>query len=257
MLELGWIDSHAHLTASEYDEDFDQVVANAKDAGVSKILLICCSLPEATRALELARNDTYFDVAVGFHPENIHEYTEADWNKLEKIGQDERVVAIGEIGLDYYWKQDDKEFQRACFIRQIELANRLQKPILIHSRDAHQDTYETLIAHPPIHKGILHCYSGSSEMAKKYLDLGMYISLAGPVTFKNAVQPKENAIIIPLDRLFIETDCPYLTPHPLRGKRNEPAYIQYTAQLICELKQVSEDELQTALSENYITLFCK
>ncbi len=249
-----WLDSHAHIASSEF-EDLDTIVRESRNNGVEKILIICCSLKEAKKAIIAARNDENLDVAVGFHPCDVHDLNTGHWAELEELVCDEQVVAVGEIGLDYYWNSETAEIQKMAFIRQIELANKVNKPIIVHSRDAIMDTYELMQRYPATKSGVLHCFSSSSEMAMKFVDLGYYISLAGPVTFKNAKTPKEVATIVPFEKLLIETDCPYLTPHPFRGKKNIPSYVALIGQEICKLRGISEDYFQIILNENYNRLF--
>ena len=165
------------------------------------------------------------------------------------------MVALGEIGLDYYWVSDNKEKQKELFIRQIQLANQLQLPILVHMRDATQDTIEILKQNPCI--GIMHCYSGSAETSKILLKMGFYLSFAGPLTFKNAKDAPEVCRQAPIDRIFVETDAPYLTPHPFRGKENEPAYVHLTFEKVCEIKEIDSQILMDQMKENYRRLFTK
>lgn len=251
-----WLDSHAHIFCEDF-EDRQEVILRAKEADFNKILVVCCTLDEAIEALKWAENEPMLDVAVGFHPSDVHRFTSEDWNKLEEIVNNPIVVAVGEIGLDYHWTPETEELQKETFIRQIEWANRLNKPIIVHSRDAINDTYNILKEHPCLKGGIIHCFSSSVEMAREFIKLGYMISLGGPVTFKNAKTPKEVAMDVPLDRLLIETDCPYLTPHPHRGKRNEPMYAAYTGKYIAELRGIDEEELKEAIQKNYNTLFSR
>ena len=252
-----WVDSHAHLAEEDYDSDRNEVIQRAKDAGIGKILLIGCGIAGAKRALSVALTDEIFDAAVGFHPEDIENLSDADWTLMEEMASHPRTVAIGEIGLDFYWHHEPEhhQLQKEIFTRQIDLANRLGKPILIHTRDAIQQTLQLLKTHPVDKKGIMHCYSGSVEMAIEFVKLGYLISLAGPVTFKNAVVPKEVAKAIDLDHLMIETDSPYLTPMPFRGKRNESSYVVNVAKEICQLKAIDEVKLKTSVWKNYNHLF--
>jgi len=254
---MSWIDTHAHLAEDDFDQDIQDVIARAKAADVSRIILIGCQIQGAKRALALAAVNSVFRVAVGFHPEDVLNLTEAEWTEMETMMKDPLVIAIGEIGLDFYWDKDPKHhlIQEAVFKRQIDLANKLNKPILIHSRDSIQKTYDLLKSHLVNRKGIMHCYSSSLEMAKEFIKLGYFISLAGPVTFKNAHVPVEVAMGIDLDHLMIETDSPYLTPHPFRGKRNESAYVKVTGEKIAELRKITSEELQAQLSVNYGKLF--
>lgn len=246
-----WIDTHAHLADSEFDEDRKEVIKRAKDAGIGKIVLIGCDVEGAKRALKLAYTDDMFDVAIGFHPEGVLE--ERDEASMFELMKDPKVKLIGEIGLDFYWDKDPEhhKLQETLFIKQIDWANQLNKPISIHMRDASKKTYDLLKTHPVQRGGVMHCYSGSVEMAREYIKLGFYISLAGPVTFKNAHVPKDVAREIPLEWLLIETDSPYLAPHPLRGKRNESSFVVETAKVIAELRGMPLEDLESSLEANY------
>lgn len=256
MGRLGWIDSHCHLTCAQLLDEFDDLVCRAQENEVLHFLIICCSLAEAEAALvKKAQHPDLFDIAVGFHPSDIKELTQQQWDGLEKLAKNPNVSAIGEIGLDYYWDKDNHPQQKEVFIRQIQLANQVNKPIIIHSRDAILDTLTICKQVPVIKKGIVHCFSSSLEMAREFIKLGYHIGLGGPVTFKNAHTPKEVAAGIPLHALQLETDCPYLTPHPFRGKRNEPMYVPVTARLICELRNIDEQELEKSCYDNYQSLF--
>lgn len=253
MANVGWVDSHCHIYSEEFKDCFDEIITHALQNRVVQLLAICCTIEECERALAEEETRIPIDLAVGFHPGDIK--YECAWDRLEKLVENPRVRAVGEIGLDYYWDKDNKAEQKEALIRQIELANKVDKPIIVHSRDAMQDTIEILQKHPVNRKGILHCFSGSVESAQILLKMGYTISLAGPVTFKKSVTPKEVAKMLPLDRILTETDCPYLTPEPYRGKRNEPAYVIYTAKTICELKNVDEETFQKACLANYQALF--
>lgn len=252
---LGWIDSHCHLTCAGLIEDFEGVVQRAEAAGVARMMIVCCRLEEAEAALAITAGDDRFDIAAGFHPSDIRDFTEEDWHKLKKLVYNENISAVGEIGLDYYWDKDNHAQQQAAFLRQIELANEVNKPILVHSRDAIQDTFEILKQHPVHRRGIIHCFGSSVEMSREFVKLGYTIGLGGPVTFKNAKTPKEVAEDVDLRFLQIETDSPYLTPHPFRGKRNEPMYLPLSAKRISELRGIEEAALKQALWENYQALF--
>ncbi|NLC97052.1 MAG: TatD family hydrolase [Erysipelotrichaceae bacterium] len=250
---LGWLDSHAHICSKEFDEDLDIVINNIKENNITKVMIICSDLNECEKAFDLAKNDKRFDVAVGLHPIDQKDLTKEDYDRFYMYAKNKYVKAIGEIGLDYHWHNDNKEEQKELFIKQIELAKQLDKPIIVHSRDAMQDTFEILKKYKI--KGVLHSYSGSYEMAKEFIKLGYYISIAGPVTFKNARILKEVASKIDLDKLLIETDCPYMTPVPYRGKRNEPMYVKHTGKYICELRNIDEIIFQKQIHNNYETLF--
>lgn len=248
------IDTHAHIVCKELYERKEEVIAQAKEAGVKKILIICTSIQEAKLAIDLAIHDMMFDVAVGFHPCDLLDIKAEDWEELEQLAHRKEVVAIGEIGLDYHWKTVDASIQKEGFIRQIQLANKVEKPILIHMREATKDTMDILKEHVQ-YGGIIHCFSGSLETAKEAITLGMYISVGGPLTFKNARGLPEVVKEIPLEYLFIETDCPYLTPHPYRGKQNEPKYLVHTFARLCEIKQVDEHTVKRQMQSNYTKLF--
>ena len=255
MYKVGWLDSHAHICGKEFKDDLDKVIQNAKDNGLVKIMIICSDLSEVEKAIDLATNDEMFDVAVGLHPNDQKFLTDKDWDLFYEYAHNEKIIAIGEIGLDYHWHKDNVEKQKELFIKQIKLAKNLNKPIIVHSRDAMKDTYDILKEHKC--KGVMHCYSGSYEMAKEFTKLGYYISLAGPVTFKNAAKPKEVALKVDINKLLIETDCPYLTPVPFRGKRNEPMYVKHIGKYISELRNIEENELKEHICENYNILFKK
>jgi TatD DNase family protein len=255
MGKVGWIDSHAHIAYEEYQEDFNQIIERAKDHDVSRIMIVTLSEEETKRAITLNKQYEMFDVAYGFHPSDIDTIPENGFSILEDHLRQGKLSAVGEIGLDYYWHKDNKEEQKSVFIRQIELANQHGVPIIVHMRDAAQDTLEILKTYPPTSGGIMHCYSGSVEMAHEFIRCGMYISLAGPVTFKNAHTPKEVAKSVPLDRLLIETDCPYLTPHPFRGKKNEPSMVELVGLEIARLRDTDPEFLMERLAENYRRLF--
>lgn len=246
-----WIDAHAHLADSAFDEDRNEVIQRAKDAGLAKIVLIGCDVEGAQRALKLAYTDDLFDVAIGFHPGGVLE--DRDEAMMFELMKDPKVKLIGEIGLDFYWDKDFEhhKLQETLFLKQIEWANQLNKPISIHMRDASKKTHDILKTHPVHCGGVMHCYSGSVEMAREFIKLGYFISLAGPVTFKNAHVPKNIARDIPLEWLLIETDSPYLAPHPYRGKRNESSYVVETAKVIAELRGMSIADLEAALETNY------
>lgn len=251
---MNWIDSHAHIFSEEFS-DRKEVIKRAKEAGLERIMVVCCTLNEAIEAIEWKKHEEMLDIAVGFHPSDVHTLNEEDWHKLEELAHNPNIKAIGEIGLDFHWTPETEQLQKEAFIRQIKLANEVNKPILVHSRDAIGQTYQIMKENPALKKGIIHCFSSSVEMAMEFIKLGYMISLGGPVTFKNAKVPKEVAQAVPLERLLIETDCPYLTPVPYRGERNEPMYCVYTGKYIAELRGIEEETLMNATAENYKRLF--
>ena len=250
---MGWIDSHCHIIDEAFSDDFDEIIKRIEENNIERCMIVCCYDHEYDKAIALAKKDSRFDVAVGIHPSDVKKLNDDIWNKFIEYSNNPYVKAIGEIGLDYYWDKDNKDDQKDIFIKQIEIANKLNKPILVHSRDAMQDTFDIMKKYPT--KGVMHCYSGSREMAKEFMKLGYYLSLGGPVTYKNANEPKEVAKIIDDDKILIETDCPYLTPVPFRGKRNEPSYVVYTGKYISELRNVDEDVFKDQLVNNYDRLF--
>ena len=251
---MSYIDSHAHIF---YDgkEDGYAIVDRIIEKGLKKVLIVCCTLQEANYAIELANKDNRFDVAFGIHPSDCKDYSLSYLDKVLEICSNPKVVAVGEIGLDYYWQKDNKEYQKEFFVKQIEIANKLNKPIIVHSRDAINDTYELLKKHLVNKKGIIHCFSSSVEMANEFIKLGYYISLGGPITFKNAIEPKNVAKHVPLDRLLLETDSPFLAPMPYRGKKNEPNYVEYVYKQVAELKEILLDEVINSVNSNYERLF--
>lgn len=252
---MAWIDSHTHINDEAFDDDLDDVLNRMIENDVKKAMIVCLNENDFNRALKIKRNDIEFDIALGIYPGDVKKMNDEEKERILKLLSDPRVKAVGEIGLDYYWDKDNKQDQKDMFIRQIKIAQKLNKPIIVHSRDAIQDTYDILRNNRV--DGVMHCYSDSKEMAKELLKLGMYISLSGTVTFKNSKEPKEVAKIVPLDRLLIETDAPYLAPTPNRGKRNEPAFVALTGAYIAELLNIDEGILKKHINENYDSLFRK
>lgn len=249
-------DTHCHLNSDELYPRIDEVITNAKQVGVENFLVVGYDKKTSLLAVKIAQKYDFCFAAVGFHPTEIYDLTEEDYLTLETLAKEDKVVAIGEIGLDYFWEKNEakRAMQKEAFIKQINLANKLHLPISIHNRDAINDCLHILKSNIPLYGGIMHCYSGSVETMREFLDLGMFVSLGGPVTFKNAVTPKEVAKNVPLERLLVETDSPYLAPHPLRGSQNEPKNIPLVVQEIALLKGVSVEELSKITSENAFRL---
>lgn len=244
-------DTHAHLDASQFDDDREQMIARAKEAGVELIVNIGFDRQTIPTTIALAEQYDFIYAAVGWHPvESVH-MKDGDLAWIESLCAHPKVVAIGEIGLDYHWDTSPKHVQHEVFRQQITLAKKLNKPIIIHNRDAHADVVRILQEEGAAEVGgIMHCFSGSWETAKQCLDMNFYISFGGPVTFKNARVPKEVLKRVPLDRLLIETDCPYLAPHPYRGKRNESAYVSLVAEAAAQIKEISLEQLAEITLEN-------
>lgn len=244
-------DTHAHLNAEQYNDDLEEVIERAKHEGVQELVVVGFDRPTIKKAIELAEAYEFIYASVGWHPVDAIDMTDEDLQWIEELASHPKVVALGEMGLDYYWDKSPKDVQREVFRKQIRLAKKVKLPIIIHNRDATADVVEILKEEGAAEVGgIMHCFSGSVEIAKECIEMNFYISLGGPVTFKNAKKPKEVAAEIPLDRLLIETDCPYLTPHPYRGKRNEPSYVKLVAQQIAELKGISFEEVAEATTAN-------
>ena len=254
---LGWIDSHCHLTCADLIGDAWDVRQRALDAGVARMMIVCCRLEEAEAALKMKAEDARFDVAVGFHPSDLRDFTEEDWHKLETLVYNENVTAVGEIGLDYYWDKESHEIQKKWFEAQMEVARSERLPFIIHSREAAQDTLTMMkgLRAAEMSGGVIHCFSYSKEMAKEYLDMGLYIGIGGVVTFKNAKKLKEVAEYAPLEQILLETDCPYLAPVPHRGKRNTSLNLPYVAEEIARIKGISCEEVVEVTCRNAKKMF--
>jgi TatD DNase family protein len=248
-------DTHTHLNAAQFDEDRDEVIQRALDAGVTRIVNVGFNRETIPTSIELAERYDFIYSTVGWHPQDAIDMRPGDLEWIEELCKHEKVVAIGEIGLDYYWDTSPKDVQHTVFREQIRLARKLGMPIVIHNRDAHHDILEILKEEKAAEVGgIMHCFSGSWETAKQCLDMNFYISFGGPVTFKNAKQPKEVLARVPLDKLLIETDAPYLTPHPYRGKRNETSYVRLVAETAAEILGISLEELANVTTQNAVRL---
>ena len=243
-------DSHAHYDDSKFDDEREALLTELPARGVCGIVNCGCDTASSKTALKLADSYSYIYAAVGIHPENIDGGTV---NEIRTLAKHNKCVAIGEIGLDYYWVSDNKEQQKELFSQQLELANEINKPVIVHDRDAHSDTLELLKKHRP--KGVVHSFSGSPETAKEILKLGMYIGIGGVITFKNAKKLPEVVKMLPEDRFLLETDAPYLTPVPYRSKINNSAMIYLTAQKIAEIRNTDTVHILTAALENAKNLF--
>ena len=252
-----FIDTHAHLNARQFAEDADSVIENARQNGISSMIVVGFDRETIAKAIELAEKHEAIYAAIGWHPVDAVTCTDTDLLWIEELAlSSDLVVAIGEIGLDYYWDTSSPEIQETIFRKQIRLAKKLDLPIVIHNRDATEDLVRVLKEEDAgVVGGVMHCFSGSVETVQQCLDMGFYISIAGPVTFKNAKKLKDVAQYVPIDRLVLETDCPYLTPEPFRGKRNEPAYVRYIAEEIARLRGISVAALAEATTANAQRIF--
>ena len=247
----GLFDSHTHLNNPDLMEDIDGVVERLLEAGVECVMNVGYDLESSLTALEQAHTYEWCYAAVGCHPHDAKTMDEETLEKFRELAADPKVKAIGEIGLDYYYDNSPRDVQREWFRRQIRLAKEVGLPIIIHDRDAHEKCMQILKEEDAFPNGVLmHCYSGSAEMAKEYVKLGAMLSIPGTITFKNNRKQKEVVKAVPLECLMVETDAPYLTPVPFRGRRNEPAYVKYTAQMVAEVLQMDRQAVIDATNEN-------
>jgi len=250
------IDSHAHLEMSDYDADRETVIKRAFDQGIEKIITIGIGREECEQALALSRAYPFIYAALGLHPHNANKNSGRLFDFIKERAGDEKVVALGEMGLDFFKNWSPQQDQIRCFHEQLSLARELKLPVIIHDREAHVETV-AILHEEKAHEvgGVIHCFSGDYRMASACIDMGFYISIPGTVTFKNAATLHEVVKELPLERLLIETDAPFLTPHPFRGKRNEPAYVRYVAEKIAEIKKLPLEEVARATTKNAKTLF--
>ena len=251
-------ETHTHFDDKAFDEDREEAIKAAMAAGVGRFINVGASMEGCARSVELAHKYPEFLAAVGVHPEDCRDLTEADIDTLEKYTADEKVVAIGEIGLDYYWDEPERDIQKKWFARQIRLARKVKLPIIVHSRDAAEDTLNIIKSEKAADVGgIIHCFSYSTEIAKQYVDMGFYIGIGGVVTFKNGRKLKEVAEAVPATRIVVETDSPYMAPVPKRGKRNSSEYLPYIIEEIANIKGLSPEEVESVTYENAVRLFGK
>lgn len=241
------IDSHAHMDSKQFDEDRDEIFNKIKE-NMDFVVNIGYDLESSKRGVEYSKKYDFIYAVVGIHPDDIEGYNDEWETQLEELAKNEKVLAIGEIGLDYHWMTRPKEEQQNIFRRQMRLAERCGKPVVIHSREAMEDTVNILKEFPNV-KGIFHCYPGSVETALQVMD-NYYLGIGGVLTFKNAKKLVEVVEKIPLDKLILETDCPYMAPTPFRGKRNEPIYVEYVARKIAEIKGITYEEVAEATNRN-------
>lgn len=242
-------DSHAHLMDEKYGDEVDKIVSNALENNVKYITNIGYDEKTSKKAVEIAEKNENIFATVGIHPEHCNS-NEVDYNFMYELSKSSKVVAIGEIGLDYHYEGTNCENQKIHFIKQIQIANELNLPVVIHSRDADMDMLKVLREQSIKNGFVMHCFSSSVEVAKEILKLGGYISFSGTVTFKNARNAIEVAKIVPMDKILIETDAPYLAPEPNRGRRNEPAFVCFTAQKIADIKEISLERFSESVLEN-------
>lgn len=232
-------DTHAHYDDEQFDTDRETLLASMPEQGVGTIVNVSATYESCERVVELVKRHSFMYAAVGIHPDEVGSLNEARFQQMKELCKQEKVVAVGEIGLDYYWDNESHDVQKEWFVRQLDLARELNLPVLIHSREAAADTMEIMKEHGQGLRGVIHCYSYSKEQAKDYVKMGYYIGVGGVVTFKNARKLKETVEEIPLTSIVLETDCPYLAPVPFRGKRNNSSYIKYVAEEIAEIKGIS------------------
>lgn len=249
-------DSHAHLDDNRFDGDREEVIARAAANGVTGIINIGADMASSRRSVELARRYSSVYAAVGIHPHDAKDAVEDDYEQLAAwVKEEPKVLAIGEIGLDYYYDWSPRPVQQEVFRRHIRLAREVGKPIIIHDRDAHGDILAMVKQEAAGLTGVFHCFSGSLDMAREVIKLGFYVSIAGPVTFDKSVKLKEIAAAVPLDRLLVETDAPYLTPQPYRGRRNEPAHVKFVAEEVARVRGLTPAEVAAATTANVKRLF--
>ena len=244
-------DTHAHYDDEAFDEDREQLLADLPKQGIGRVVNIGASIASCKRTLELMDKYDYIYGALGVHPCDTENLTEEDMDWLKEKCRHEKCLALGEIGLDYYWDEPDREIQKKWFVRQLQLAREVQLPVIIHSRDAAKETIDIMTAERAGEiGGVVHCYSYTKESARTFLDMGFYFGIGGVITFKNAKKLKEAVEYIPMDRIVLETDCPYLSPEPNRGKRNSSLNLAYVAEAIAGLKGISQEEVRRITWEN-------
>lgn len=250
------IDSHAHLEMPDFNRDLKEVIKRARDSGIEYIFTVGTERKDWQKAIKIAETYPFVFAILGVHPHNAKEIDDETYSELRNLCKNSKVKAYGEIGLDFYRNLSPREIQIKRFVEQIKLAKELGLPIVIHDRDAHEETIEILRSEKAnVFGGIIHCFSGDYEMAKQCIEMNFYISIPGSITFKNASGLVEVVKKIPLESILIETDSPFLTPEPFRGKRNEPSYVRFVAQKISEIKNVSFEKVAEATSNNALKIF--
>ncbi len=253
---MSLFDSHCHLEDERFAGEVEDVLGRMAENGVTRCILAASDMPTAEKIVALADAHPQVYGMVGFHPHEASQFREEDLVQMAKWLQNDKIVGVGEIGLDYYYDHSPRDVQRAVLERQLDFALEMNAPVAFHIRDAHGDTLDILSRRRGrLPAGVLHCFSGSLECARQYLDMGFYLSFAGPVTFKNAAKLQEVARYCPVERLLVETDSPYLAPVPVRGQRNEPANVRYVAQMVASLKEMDAEELAQQAFENTCRLY--
>ncbi len=247
-------ETHAHFDDKRYNEDRDEVIMECFNNDITKIVNIGADMRSSKNSVALAKKYEFVYATVGVHPHDVKNMTEKDLEQLRQWSKEEKVVAIGEIGLDYYYEYSDKASQRKWFIEQLKLANELDLPVVIHSRDADNECYEIIKEYRP-KAAVIHCFAGSKELAKQYIDMGYYIGVGGVITFKNAKKLVEVVKAIPLDKILIETDAPYLTPEPHRGARNTSIYLKYVTEKVANLKEISVENVENTTFDNAMSFY--
>ena len=256
---MEFFDTHMHLDDSKFDLDREEVINKIWNAGVTKCINMGCNVESSKKAINIAEKHSFIYAACGLHPEDIPQTEEDLWKTISEIKElvlkNEKIVAIGEIGLDYYWKQDNKDLQKKAFEKQIELANELQLPVSIHTRDSIDDTISIIRKIKIERSGVLHCCPFNPELVKQGLNAGLYIGFGGTCTFKNSKNAPKIVEIVPLDKILIETDAPYLAPEPLRGTRNDSSNLKYVVKKLVEFKNITPEEMAKITFENAQNLF--
>ena len=249
------VDSHAHLEMDEFDGDREAVIRRAQESGVDCIVTVGLNLEDSRKAVALAERYSFIYASVGVHPHDVKSIDETTYDLLGELSKSDKVVAYGEIGLDFFRNLSPRDLQIRRFGEQLELAAELDLPVIIHDRDAHRETVEMLKGRGEGRGGVIHCFSGDYDMAAKCLDMGFYISIPGTVTYKKSDTLRDIVRKLPIDRLLVETDCPFLSPEPKRGKRNEPAYVAHTARRIAQIKGIPFEEVERITSRNARDVF--
>ena len=253
------IDTHAHVNSEKFEGEREQIIANAKEQGLNAIINFGDTMESSAHCVELTKEFDICYSGVGIHPEEAFPMTADDDERIAEWTKNEKVVAIGEIGLDYYWEKDPlkRQLQKDIFIRQLDLARQLHMPVCVHDRDAHGDALEIIKKEGKDLRGVFHCFAGSYEMAVELFKMGWYIGVDGPLTFKNAAKLPEIVQKVPLERILVETDCPYMAPVPMRGKRNEPAYVYHVAAKLAELRGEPIEKVLEQTTKNALELYTR